>query len=183
MRAYGASLVFWSLCIGAIARDRLETVKFMFDSQINTGWPRLPVIPAWYLYPPEWGLLGTVYQHTTDKLVKTAGHFTYEDQERYKLYIDKFDIFWHAANAYRKRQVGDQELEDLSQAYQKNRLRVSAWENRPLKMIQEFMGSIETVGHESPLVKCGLFGATPQEALRSLDFVQQHNQNHLMMFR
>ena len=172
MPAYGASLVFWSLCTGAIARDRLDTVKFMFDSQVKTGWPRLPVIPAWYLYPPKWGLLGTVYQHTTDNLVKTAGHFTYEDQERYKLYIDKFDIFWHAANAYRKRQAGDQELEGLRQAYQKNRLRVSAWGNRPLQMIQEFKGSIETAGLESPLVKFGLFGATPADAWSSLDFVQ-----------
>ena len=50
-------------------------------------------------------------------------------------------------------------------------------------MIQEFKGSIETAGLESPLVKFGLFGATPADAWSSLDFVQQHNQHHLMWFR
>ena len=182
MRAYGASLVFWSLCTGAIARERLDTVRLMFDSQVKTGWPRLPVIPAWYLYPPEWGLLGTVYQHITDNLVKAAQHFTYEDQERYTLYVDQFDIFWHAANVYRKRLAGEQVLEGLSQVYRENRLRVSAWENRPLRMISEFKQSIETAGPESPLVKSGLFGATPEDAWWSLDFVQRHNQQRLGWF-
>ena len=79
--------------------------------------------------------------------------------------IDEFDIIWHAANAYRKRQAGDQALEKLMQAYQSNRLRVSAWENSPLQMIQEFKQSIETAGYESPFVKIGPLGATPQEAL------------------
>ncbi len=183
MRAYGASLVFWSLCTGALARNQLDTVRFLFDAKVKTGWRRLPIIPVWYLYPPEWGLLGNVYQHTTDNLVRTVGHFTYEDAEKYKVNIDKFDIIWHAANAYRKRQAGDQALEKLMQAYQSNHLRVSAWENSPLQMIQEFKQSIETAGYESPFVKIGLLGATPQEALWSLDFVQQNNQNRLMMFR
>ena len=181
MRAYGASLVLWSVCAGAIARERLDTVQFMLNSRIETGWPGRPVILGSELYPPSWNRLGTVYQHTTDNLVKAAGHFTYEDPERYKLHIDKFDIIWHASHAYATSLKGPKALEELGDLYLKG-LQVSAWENRPLQMIREFKQSVESLGHESPLVKAGLCGSTPEDALRSLDFVEQNNRRHLAWF-
>ena len=183
MRAYGASLVFWSLCTAAIARERLDTIKFMFDSKIRTGWPGIPQIFCWDLYPPSWNRLGTAYQHTTDCLVKAAGHFTHEDSERYKLHIDEFDIIWHVANAHRTRMQGTEELEKLQTVYQENRLRVCAWENRPLQIIQECRDSVETLGRESPMVRSALFGATPEEVLANFDFVQQNNRHRLSWFR
>ena len=182
MRAYGACLVFCSLCTGALAREQLDTVKFMFDSKITTGWPGVPQILGWELYPPSWNRLGTAYQHITDCLVKAAGHFTYEDSERYKLHIDKLDIIWHAANAHRTRLRGTQEVEKLRDDYRRNRLRVTAWENNPLRMIQEFKQTAESSGQQSPLVKAGLCGSTPEETLWSLGFVEQTNRHHIGRF-
>ena len=114
MRAYGACLVFWSLCTGAVAHEQLVTVKFLFDSKVKTGWPGIPQIFCWELYPPSWNRMGTAYQHTTGCLVKAAEHFTYSDPARYKLHIDKLDIIWHVAHAHRTRLRGDRELDKLA---------------------------------------------------------------------
>jgi hypothetical protein len=68
---YPASLVFWSLCAGAVSANRLDTVKFLLDSRHGTGrgdptWVgnadqsgfepiTIPSrITGMHLYPPGW---------------------------------------------------------------------------------------------------------------------------------
>ena len=192
--AYPASLVFWSLCAGAVSANRLDTVKFLLDSRHGTGRGNtafvsnanqtdfepitIPTsITGMDLYPPRWkGFPGSIYERLAASLATAMEHVTYSNAERYRLNIDKVDVLWHLANA---REIikgdlrrADPKTQELVAQYRDNRLRINCSRDNRHQIFEEFKGSIRAFGAESPLVKSRLFGATRPEAMECIEFVE-----------
>ena len=189
--AYASALVLWSLCAGAVAGGRYDTVKFLMDARYRTGRGGAtaivqgmhmfsvgipPTIEGTELYPGKWGRSPGLHPRLLSSLTKAMEYVTYNNADRYRLNIDQFEMLWHFANAWRtikkdQKRPGSA-TQQLAKDYSYGRLRINCnWDNQRA-IIREFKTLLADLIDEAPLVKTGLFGRTAVEALESIAFVE-----------
>lgn len=189
--AYPATLVFWSLCTGAIAGERYDTIKFLMDSRLRTGRDDTVVITTrgervhtdipsvmtgTDLSPVRWARLPDLHQRLVSSLTKAMGYVAYNDAERYRWTIDKFEVLWHLANAWRtirqdpRRQ--SEATQQLARDYDYGRIRINCRGSNQREITQDLKSLIRDLRNDAPLVKSGLFGHSAAESLESIEFVE-----------
>ena len=189
--AYPSALVLWSLCTGAVAGGRYDTVKFLMDARYRTGRGGAtaivqgmhmfsvgipPTIEGTELYPGKWGRTPGLHPRLLSSLTKAMEYVTYNNADRYRLNIDQFEMLWHFASAWRTIKENQKRpgsaTQQLAEDYRNDRLRMNCnWDNRR-EIIREFKTLLADLGDEAPLVKSGLFGHSATEALESIEFVE-----------
>lgn len=189
--AYPAALVLWSLCTGAVAGGRYDTVKVLMDGRYRTGRGGATAIvrgtdmfsvdiPATIdgmeLYPGKWGSSPDLHPRLVNSLTKAMGYVTYNDADRYRLNIDKVEMTWHITNVWRTIRKDpkrtSQATQKLAQDYNRGRLRTLCSSENRREILAQFMDMINILENEAPVVRYQLFGGSMAEARESIQFVE-----------
>ena len=176
LRRYPAALTLYTLGLAALSSDKFNFLGFL----LSTGIPQpdgetltvAQVLPPYSMFgsidvgralqvlegmdrrhvPLNDWMHGTLRQYLSEAI---------HNDEQYDFIFDKLEVLLALSYAYHERSPEGFYWAPLG-AY------LYRTQNRN-HILEEFEGSITTIQRESPLVKCGIFGLTPDECMSSIE--------------
>ena len=180
---YPASLIFWSICTGAMLSGNFNVIARLMYQKLRTSRRQTPEITGMDLYPPGWQESSNqIYGQMQNALTKAMPYFTHNDIGRYHLHIDKFDMVWHLANAFAVAQKTPADIQELQRRYVSGELRIQSSGENARQIINELMREINFPQDNSLLANSGLFGRSMDESQGIINFIVECNRFRIQYY-